>query len=95
MFENPDFIGGGIMYKEDRFLSDPELKEAFFCGMKKGLEIAEEKMYGERNNSGYSNSGSSNHGGYGQRGGMDYEEMRRLEDMYHERRRRRSNGQFY
>ena len=92
-YDQPDVFGGGIFYKEDKFMSDPELKEAFLCGYKKGKEAAEED-YHERNRGGYSGGNSSRGGGYNQRD-MDWDEMRRLEEEYHERRRRRSNGRFY
>lgn len=92
----PNFMGGGILFKEDEYMQNPKTKEAFLCGMKLGKEIGKEESYHERNSSGggYSGGGSGRGGGYNQRD-MDWEEMRRLEDEYHERRRRRSNGRFY
>lgn len=85
MFEEPEFIGGGIMYRheeKERIMRDPELREAYMCGRKEAYKEIMEEQYGERNYGGGGN--------YSQRGNYrdDYED-------YNERRRRRSNGQFY
>lgn len=91
---SPEFMGGGIFFKEDKYermMRNPETKQAFLCGYKAGKEAVEEDMYGERNYSSGGQSGNSGVG-YNQR---DWEyEMRRLEDEYHERRRRGSNGRY-
>lgn len=82
----------GIDYRhhEERYMRDPELREAYECGVKEGWRqaMAETQGYGERN--------------YGHGGGYNQRDMWREqppmyrerpyedEDMYEERRRRSS-----
>ena len=83
--------GDDMHYRhEEKYMYDPELREAFECGVKKGWREAmlEAERYGERR-------------GYDER--RDYrgvppmyrEEKDWHEDEYEERRRRRANGRFY
>lgn len=82
----------GYRHNKEQYMYDPELREAYECGVKEGWRQAMEEQYGERNRN-YGNGG-----GYNQRD-MWREEppmYRREEDPeYEERRRRRANGRFY
>lgn len=73
-------------HHEKKYMHDPELLEAFECGVKEGWRQAMEEQYGERR-------------GYDER--RDYRGMPPMYredkdwDDYEERRRRRANGRFY
>lgn len=80
-------------HHEKKYMHDPELLEAFECGVKEGWREAmlEAERYGERN---YGRGGG--YGERGHRGGVDYRDDERWDDSeYEERRRRRANGRFY
>lgn len=90
-------IDHGIDYREDKYRHDPELREAYECGVKEGWRQAMEEQYGERNRN-YNGYGER-HMPYEHRGNMMYREMppmyREDDPDYEERRRRRANGRFY
>lgn len=51
VYSEPDFIGGGIMYRKSKYEHDPELLEAYECGKKDGWREAMEESehrYAER-----------------------------------------------
>ncbi len=54
IIDNPDYVGGGIFYRvHEKFMHDPELREAFECGKKEGWREAmrevEREGFGQRN----------------------------------------------
>lgn len=76
---SPDYAG--IFYKKEKYMHDPELREAYECGVEHGYEKArEEHGYGERRV-------------YDDRGRVLYRDHYWDED-YDERRRRDSRGRF-
>ena len=84
IIDNPDYVGGGIYYREhEKYMRDPELREAFECGRKEGWREAMHESERE---------------GFGQRHYPTMPPMYREDDEwrdYEERRRRRANGQYY
>lgn len=88
--------GDGIDYRhhEERFMRDPELRDAYECGYRKAYkEIMSEQYggYGERGRDGY-----GERGGYTHRGNIMYRDEpmyreRPYEDDDYEERRRRSS----
>lgn len=93
-----DRMGGEIYYRSHKYDHDPELLEAYECGVKDGWRAAMEESYGERGNRG-------GRGGYGERHMIDdrgrvirYRDDERDwedEDEYKERRRRsRRTGRY-
>ena len=90
-------IDHGIDYREDKYRHDPELREAYECGVKEGWRQAMEEQYGERNRN-YGGGYGERHMPYEHRGGVMYRDvppMYREDEDYEERRRRRANGRFY
>lgn len=83
----------GMNFRHEGFMQDPELREAYECGVKEGWRQAMEETYG----------GGYGHRDYG-RGGMgsrrmDFREQpdrqwRDDDDPYMERRHRDSRGRF-
>lgn len=55
MFEDMDFVGGGIVYRHDkeRYMRDPELREAYMCGRKEAYKEIMEEKYGQRGGMNY------------------------------------------
>lgn len=49
IISEPDYIAGGIVYREDkeRYMRDPELREAFEAGCEHGYRKAHEEMGGD------------------------------------------------
>lgn len=85
--DEPDYMMGGILYRGDkeRFMQDPELREAFEAGCKHGYHKAHKEMeeYHERRM-------------YGDHDGIiHYRDDRDWDDDYDERRRRsRRTGRY-
>lgn len=87
----------GIDYRhhEERYMQDPELRDAYECGYRKAYKEIMSEQYG-----GYGERGRD---GYGERGGYNQRDMwreqppmyRHEDEDYEERRRRRANGRFY
>ncbi len=82
-------MGGEIYYREENYAYDPELhrafKDGYECGRKEAYKEIMEDRYGERHD-------------YGRDRILYRGDNRRFDDereMYDERRRRRTNGQFY
>lgn len=93
VIDQPDYMAGGIVYREskERYMRDPELREAFEAGMECGYRKAHEELSGD---------GYSERRMYDDRGRViQYRDFDRgydgSDDDYDERRRRRSNGRFY
>lgn len=80
--------GDGIyMRHESKYMHDPELREAYKCGIEEGYEKAMREMgYNERRD--YDREFYPR-GGYGMRDDRDYDR-----DDYSERRRRDSRGRY-
>lgn len=84
--DEPDYMMGGILYRENKFAHDPELLEAYKCGKKDGWRAAmheseggyhERRMYGDHD------------------GIIHYRDDRDWDDDYEERRRRsRRTGRY-
>lgn len=83
----------GFRHHEEKYLHDPELREAYECGRKQGWREAMEESYGERN---YGRGGNYNQRDMWREQPPMYRERPYEDDeMYEERRRRRANGRFY
>lgn len=91
VIDSPDYMGGGIFYREhEKYMHDPELREAYECGKKHGWREAmeeAERHYGERR----TYPPMYREGG-GRDGGMNYRDEDY--DSYDERRRRDSRGRY-
>lgn len=89
---SPDHDGIDYRHHEERYMRDPELRDAYECGYRKAYkEIMSEQYggYGERGRDGYGERNMP----YEHRGGVMYRDvppMYREDDMYEERRRRDS-----
>lgn len=79
----------GIYFRhEEKYMRDPELREAYECGLEKGYEKAMREMeegYGERRT----------YPRFGRDGLAMRDDERDWDEGYGERRRRRANGRFY
>lgn len=96
VIEDYDRMGGEIYFRSHKYDHDPELMEAYECGIKDGWREAMKESYGERSNRG------GRGGNYGERHmiddrgriiryrGNDWDE----DEDFNERRRRRSNGRY-
>lgn len=97
VLDHPDHVmGGEIYYREDKYMRDPELREAYECGYAKGRKEAYkeimEEQYGERRDW---REMPLMYRGEGSRGGVNYrEDERGWNDDYSERRRRDSRGRY-
>lgn len=90
VIDNPDYVGGGIFYKQEekeRIMRDPELREAYMCGRKEAYKEIMEEQYGERR---WREMPPAYRDG---RDGMDYRDEQEWRD-YEERRRRDSRGRW-
>lgn len=87
VIEDFDRMGGEIYFREDkeRYMRDPELREAFEAGCEHGYRKAHKEMgeYGERRHYPVEDIIRYRH------------EDEDWNDDYMERRRRRANGRFY
>lgn len=86
----------GYRHNKEKYMYDPELREAYECGVKEGWRQAMEEQYGERNRN-YGSGYGERHMPYEHRGNIMYRDvppMYREDDMYEERRRRDSRGRY-
>ena len=93
-----DRMGGEVYYREEKFMHNPELREAYECGVKEGRKEAYkeimEEQYGERRHMGRDNIA------YRDRWRDEPPMMRENkwrepeDDEIEYRRRRRANGQY-
>lgn len=94
IIDEPHRMGGEVYYREDKYAHDPELREAYECGVKEGWRHAMEEQYGH----GYNERRDwrelppmmREHDRYGDR--PRYRED--YDDDYSERRRRDSRGRY-
>lgn len=73
VFDDPDYAG--VFYRKEDYMRDPELREAFECGVKEGWRQAMEEQYGY----------GERHIG---RNGMGYRHDEEMDDDFNERRYR-------
>lgn len=79
-------------YRESKYFHDPELREAYECGVKEGWRQAMEEQYGGYNERNYGRTMPPMMREHN-RGGVDYREDD-WDDDYSERRYRNSMGRF-
>ena len=79
--------GDDMHYRhEEKYMYDPELRDAYECGYRKAYKEIMSEQYG----------GYGERGNYPRHGGINYRDDERWDDSeYEERRRRRANGRFY
>lgn len=88
VIENFDRMGGEVYFREEKFLHDPELREAYECGYKHGRKEAYKELMEEQ---------------YGERRDWremppayrEHPHSPIIDDDVEYRRRRRANGRFY
>ena len=84
----------GYRHNKEKYMYDPELREAYECGRKEAYKEIMEEQYGERNRN-YGNGGGYNQRDMWREQPPMYRERPYEDDEYEERRRRRANGRFY
>ncbi len=94
VIDDPDFIGGGLFFrdKEEEYMRDPELYEAYKAGCKKGYKKAMKEMEDE-----YEERRATHWGGDGSRilyRRDDRDRMYDDDDDIQWRRRRDSRGRY-